>query len=349
MALTAGSKTFRLEVTDAVNVTAYDCFVLTREPFTPRGKFKPGDSLPDDGSGWFGFMPENDPFDLSPIDLRRLNEREAGDGGFIAVRGEEFIHSLNGQPVRFWAVNTGNDMSQRSAAEIDLFARTLAKQGVNLVRIHGPTYVASGPNFGQNDTNQVFRTQRLITALKRQGIYSCLSIYFPLWVRLGPENTAFPGYTNGYPFALIYFNPQFQALYRTWWDCLLTTPNPETGIALKDDPAVAMIEMVNEDSLFFWTFNPDAGQSGNVPDAQRALIEGQFGDWLLTMYPGRPWHKSAARFGAASARRRMPSPTAGSGSVLCGISPTNEPSVTATPPGSLPSCKRLSTGRPTIT
>jgi len=52
-----------------VNSTAYDCFVLTREPFTPRGKFKPGDSLPDDGSGWFGFMPENDPFDLSPIDL----------------------------------------------------------------------------------------------------------------------------------------------------------------------------------------------------------------------------------------------------------------------------------------
>jgi len=70
VALTAGSKTFRLEVTDTVNSTAYDYFVLTREPFTPRGKFKPDDSLPDDGSGWFGFMPENDPFDLSPIDLR---------------------------------------------------------------------------------------------------------------------------------------------------------------------------------------------------------------------------------------------------------------------------------------
>lgn len=285
--LTAGSKTFRLEVSDAANTTAYDCFVLTREPFTPRGKFKPGDSLPANEPGWFAFEPGNDPFDLSPIDLRRLNEREAGDGGLIAVRGEEFIHSKDGRPVRFWAVNTGNDMSRRSKAEIDLFARTLAKRGVNLVRIHGPTYVSSGPNFGQNDTNQVVRTQYLITALKRRGIYTSLSIYFPLWVQLGSDTPAFPGYTGKNPFALLYFNPQFQALYRTWWDCLLNTPNPETGLALKDDPTLAMVEMVNEDSLFFWTFNPDAGPTGNLPDAQRALIEKQFGDWLRRKYPGQ--------------------------------------------------------------
>jgi len=107
-------------------------------------------------------------------------------------------------------------MSQRSAAEIDLFARTLAKQGVNLVRIHGATYVTSGPNFGQNDTNQVLRTQRLIAALKRQGIYSCLSIYFPLWVQLGPENTAFPA-TPTPTLRAALFQPAIPVLYRTWW------------------------------------------------------------------------------------------------------------------------------------
>jgi len=87
-------------------------------------------------------------------------------------------------------------------------ARQAGRQPGSHSRCH---YVTSGPNFGQNDTNQVLRTQRLIAALKRQGIYSCLSIYFPLWVQLGPENTAFPGYTNANPFALLYFNPQFQS------------------------------------------------------------------------------------------------------------------------------------------
>jgi hypothetical protein len=287
VALAAGSKTFRLEVTDMANTTAYDCFVLTRQPFIPRGKLKPGEPFSAQEPNWFAFQPENDPFDLSPIDLRRLNEDEAGDGGFIGVRGEEFIHSSSGKNVRFWAVNTGNDMSQRSNAEIELFARTLAKRGVNLVRLHGAAYVSSGAGFGQVQTNQVYRTQQLIRALKRQGIYSCLSFYFPLWVRLSAETPAFPGYNNGNPFALLYFNPEFQAVYRTWLDALLCLPNPETGIALKDEPALAMVEMVNEDSLFFWTFNPEAGQNGNIPDAQRARIEQQFGDWLLRKYPGQ--------------------------------------------------------------
>jgi len=107
-------------------------------------------------------------------------------------------------------------------------------------------------------------------------------------VQLGPENTAFPGYTGGKnPFALLYFNLAFQAIYREWWHHLLTTPNPHTGLAIKDDPAVAFAEMYNEDSPLFWTFNPDAGDTGNIPEPQRILIEKQFGDWLLVKYPSR--------------------------------------------------------------
>ena len=285
--LTAGSRVFRMEVTDTSNTTAYDCFLLTRETFTPRGKLKPDDKLVAEEAGWTSFQPEADPFDFSPIDLRRLNEKAAGDGGFIAARGEEFIHSKTGDPVKFWAVNTGGGTADLSKAEVDLFARSLAKRGVNLVRIHGPVYAGSGASFGQVDTNHVAKLHYLIAALKREGIYTCLSIYFPLWVKLDAVNTDFPGYTGKNPFALLYFNPKFQALYRTWWDYVMNTMNPHTGLALKDDPAVAMAELVNEDSFLFWTFNPDAGNSGAIPDPQRAILEKQFGDWLLQKYPGK--------------------------------------------------------------
>jgi hypothetical protein len=285
--LTAGARSFQLEVTDTANTTAYDCFLLTREPFSPRGRLKPDELLSVNEPGWFAFQPENDPFDLSPIDLRRLNENQAGDQGFIRVRGEDFVHEKSGAPARFWAVNTGPDMVRRSKGEVDLFARTMARRGVNLVRLHGPIYEGSGPHFGRLDTNYISQLDYFVTALKREGIYSALSIYFPLWATLGPENTQFPGYTGKHPFALLYFDADFRRLYRGWWEYLLTHTNTHTGLALRDDPAVAMVELVNEDSLMFWTFNPDAGSGGNIPDAQRARWEKQFGDWLLARYPGR--------------------------------------------------------------
>ncbi len=289
LALQPGPQTFRLEVLAGdPNTTAYDCFLLTRDPFVPNGKHKPDETVHVDQPGWFAFQPAPDPFGFSPIDLRYLNEREAGENGFIRARGEDFVHERTGQPVRFWAVNVGMGFVNSAHSELDGFARAMAKRGVNLVRVHGAIYTSSGTDFGRVDTDRVAQLQYFIKALKREGIYSSLSIYFPLWVTLGPENTAFAGYRSGQnPFALLYFNPSFQQVYREWWRYLLTTPNPYTGLAIKDDPAVAFAEMVNEDSTLFWTFNPDAGNSGNIPGPQRSLLEQQFGEWLLIQYPGR--------------------------------------------------------------
>ncbi len=48
---------------------------------------------------------------------------------------------------------------------------------------------------------------------------------------------------------------------------------------LIDDPAVAGLEILNEDSYLFWTFNSDA-----IPDPELRLIETQFGAWLKQKY-----------------------------------------------------------------
>ncbi|MCL2641586.1 MAG: hypothetical protein FWD53_12120, partial [Phycisphaerales bacterium] len=47
-----------------------------------------------------------------------------------------------------------------------------------------------------------------------------------------------------------------------------------TGKRLIDDPAIAGLEIQNEDSLFFWTFND------KIPEPQLQLIESQFAEWL---------------------------------------------------------------------
>ena len=59
----------------------------------------------------------------------------------------------------------------------------------------------------------------------------------------------------------------------------LDHPSPTTGKRLVDDPAVAGLEVLNEDSYFFWSFAP-----GGVPDARLRILEAQFGDWLKARY-----------------------------------------------------------------
>jgi hypothetical protein len=251
-----------------------DCFVFTDEPFEPRGTRKPGEksSAVESDKGWFAFDAVTDPFQPGEIDLRFLNEKEAGEHGFIGVKGSHFIRG-DGQPLRFWAVN-GPSSKDRDGLRRE--ARLLARYGVNLARIHHGYYDDKG-TFSQD---KVKHTLDAIEALKAEGIYSHLSIYFPLWLRPAPGTEWLEGYDGkAHPFAALFFNPEFQKKYRTWWKTLLHTPNERTGKRLVDDPALMSLEVQNEDSLFFWTFDPT-----KLPDAEARMLESRFGEWLKTKY-----------------------------------------------------------------
>ena len=229
-----------------------------------------GTAKPDD-AGWFAFAPAADPMDSrSVIDLRSLNERFAGEHGFITAREGHFVRSRDGQPVRFWAVN-GPPESARTTNELSMLGRRLAKYGVNLVRAHGAVFDRKG----EADPAKMERLRNVVAALKPHGIYTHLSIYFPLWLDPPAGTSWLPGYDGKkHAFAALMFNPEFQAQYRNWWKTLLLSPGPD-GSKLVNDPAVFGLEVQNEDSLFFWTFSQQ-----NLPPEQWALIETQFGTWL---------------------------------------------------------------------
>ncbi len=257
-----------------------DCFVLTDEPFQPSGTLKPDQlaqaarELERQNEGWFAFPPPADRFDQPTlIDLRHLNEKQAGDGGPIGVKGSEFVHTKTGEPVRFWAVN-GPSAKDREGLKRE--ARLLAKYGVNLVRIHHGYYEQDG-KFKPEEIQRAIET---VEALKNEGIYSHFSIYFPLWLSPKPDMPGLPGYDGKtHPFAALMFNKDFQERYREWWKALLLTPNPSTGKKLIDDPAVFGLEIQNEDSYFFWTFD-----AKNIPDPELKILEAQFGAWAAKEY-----------------------------------------------------------------
>ena len=259
-----------------------DCFVLANEPFQPQGKLRPEEiaayhrRLAEENKGWFAFAPAEERFDSSSgFDLRQLNEEQAGQSGWITVGDGQFVHPRTGKPVRFWAVNGPPD-SLKDRQSLRRHARLLAKYGVNLVRVHGGIFDGNG----EPDMAKVRHAQDVVAAMKEEGIYTHFSIYFPLWLRPKPDTPWLEGYNgNQHPFAAIYFNPKFQEKYRNWWKALLTTPDPGSGKRLIDEPAVFGVEMVNEDSYFFWTF-----AEKNLPEQQWAILERQFADWLRQRY-----------------------------------------------------------------
>ncbi len=268
----ANSIRFRMH-SDNNNHGGLDCFVLSTEPFTPRGILKPGEiakAVASNEKGWFAFDPSADKFEASSaIDLRFLNEKAAGEHGFIAAKDGSFIHSQTGEPVRFWAVNGA---AAKSRDELKREARQLAKYGVNLVRLHGPLF----DKRGEVDPAKIQRAFDVVEAMKAEGIYTHFSIYFPLWLDPPANLDWLPGYDGkSHAFATLYFNAKFQEKYRGWWQALLTTPSPTTGKRLIDEPAVFGAELINEDSFFFWTFNEK-----NIPDRQLRLLEQQFAEWL---------------------------------------------------------------------
>ncbi|MBC8011526.1 MAG: hypothetical protein H7067_15685 [Burkholderiales bacterium] len=253
-----------------------DAFVFVRGDFTPAGSTKPGaaPALSSTDEGWTAWSPALDPHKPSPIDLRPLNEAQAGQNGWIEIKDGRFYRPGDKTNVRFWAVNGAG---AKSGEALNHAVRDLAKHGVNLIRIHGG--VADSKTGQKINPEEISHVQELVAAAKREGIYTHLSIYFPLWFTPEADLSFLKGYDGkSHPFAALYFNPGFQQVYQNWWKALLTAPNPH-GKPLIDEPALFGVELVNEDSFFFWTFNEQS-----LPREQLEMIETQFGRWAIARH-----------------------------------------------------------------
>lgn len=276
--LKQGENTIRFRMTSENNHHGYlDCFVLSSTAFQPRGLLKPDEMAADlqrleaEAKEWFAFDPPPDAFRPSPMDLRHLNERFAGENGFIAATNGTFVHSATRAPVRFWAVN--GPPHDLKGEDLRKCARMLARRGVNLVRVHGGLFDSNG----EPDPAKVRHAMEVVQAMKAEGIYTHFSIYFPLWMQPKADTPWLRGYDGTKnPFAALQFNRDFQAQYRKWWDALLTTRDEKTGKTLLEESAVFGLEIQNEDSFFFWTFDEK-----NLPDEQLRMVEKLFGDWLI--------------------------------------------------------------------
>ncbi|MCL2741517.1 MAG: hypothetical protein FWE70_05320, partial [Oscillospiraceae bacterium] len=92
----------------------------------------------------------------------------------------------------------------------------------------------------------------------------------------------FEGYDvagSRFPFLLLMVDPEFQAIYKGWVTALFREMNPYTGLRMCDDPGVAIFEIQNEDSFFFWTT-----ARATIAPTVMGRMDASFGAWLAGRY-----------------------------------------------------------------
>jgi hypothetical protein len=232
-----------------------------------------------EGNSW-AFSPPQDPYGADALlDLRYLNEPVAGETGFVRLSadGNSFLRG-DGQPIRFWSAITriDYDIVPMTDEQIDQMYRFLAKRGVNMLRLFAILPVTKeGAAITDVDQKQIESIWRAVSIGKKHGVYAVIC---PYWAAFNvPQSWGLEGAGGAHSTSLLFMNPKLQAAYKQWLRQLYEPKNPYTGIALKDDPSVAILQVQNEDSLFFWS-------PQSLPEAQHRVLGRQFGDWLVKKY-----------------------------------------------------------------
>ncbi|WP_404420451.1 hypothetical protein [Nibricoccus sp. IMCC34717] len=260
-------------------------------------------------TGWFPW-PMVEQKAGTATDVSFLNHAPAGADGRLAVVAGRFALP-DGTRVRLWGANiAGAEAYPATEAEAQFLARHLAKSGVNIARLHhldnpwgvgkgGSIWKADDPRRQDFDPVQLDRLHRLMAELKKQGVY----------INLNLKVTKTLSAADGFPESVSKF-PDFQKrvdmydrrmieLQKDYAKKLLTTKNPYTGLAPADDPAVAIIEVNNENSLLgYWTANLGHGFDRFPIEFQKSLLA-LWNRWLVDTYGSRDalagaWNRNAA-------------------------------------------------------
>lgn len=228
------------------------------------------------------WSPFNLPWDDAPIDLSFIfeDERPAGKHGFLSAREDRMVFD-DGTEGRFWGTNFNGGANFPTHEESERMSRRLAKFGLNMVRTHQMDAEWATPNLfqfnrakPQSDTRtldpeSMDRLDYLIACLKQEGIYLYLDMltYRKFMSGDGVEAADRLG-DAAKPYT--YFDPRLIELQKEFNRDLWTHVNPYTGLAYRDDPAIALTELKNECDLF--TLPPRV-------EPYRTRLEKQYREW----------------------------------------------------------------------
>jgi hypothetical protein len=216
----------------------------------------------------------------SPASVASLLDAPAGKDGFIAIRDGHFAKP-DGKRIRFWGVHF-TDWSPGSVElppkqDMAMWAATLARFGINIVRLHfldlaTPRGIIDGSRTDSQviDPEALDRLDYEVYQLKQHGIYVDLNL------NVGRSYKAGDGVADSariqWGKGLTLFDRRLIELEKDYARQILTHLNPYTHSEYRNEPAVAIVELVNENGIYL-------GYRAPTPFYENELND-QFAAWL---------------------------------------------------------------------
>ncbi len=229
----------------------------------------------------------------------RLNHRPAGKYGHLSIKDGHFY--VGQHRLRFWGVNVTAHSCFPEKDEAEKIAARMAKFGINIVRFHhmeanwgGDSLIdystGNSRNFHQANLDKL---DYFVAQLKAQGIYSNLNILTSRDFKTAdglPRDIEKLAWKQRH--ILGYILPQVRDLEKEHARKLLTHKNPYTGLSYAQDPAVAIVEINNENSILQQYLD---GSIDSWPAAFTAVLQQKWNGWLLSHY--EPTHDLSSAWG----------------------------------------------------
>lgn len=204
----------------------------------------------------------------------------AGKQGPLSVKNGKIYAGDN--RFRFFGVNlcfAANFPAHDESREI---AARLAKFGVNCVRFHHMDMLPTPDGIWEADgrtlsPGQLDRLDFLIAELKKNGVYADLNLHVSRTYPGLPTWPGMPGFFKG----VDNFFPKMIEMQRAYARDLLSHKNRYTQSRYVDEPAVALIEVNNENALLheWWS-----GELDGMPELYADELQAQWNAWLSKQY-----------------------------------------------------------------
>ena len=225
--------------------------------------------------GWFDFVIPDLDTTHNAVDMSFLNPSPAGAQGWVTVKDSHFVDG-GGTPIRFFGTNLTFSSAFPDKETATNIAARLSKMGYNVVRFHHMDMRKAPDGIWQEnmmdfDEGQLDKLDWLIFQLKQKGIYADINLHV---------SRNYPG--SDYTINNFNFGKGIDQFYRPYIDMqreyanrILTHVNKYTGTKYVDEPAVAFVEINNENSLLSnWRLLPQLNR-----DHSAALIK-HWNNWL---------------------------------------------------------------------
>jgi len=195
---------------------------------------------------------------------------------------EHFHH--DGKQVRIWGVNLCFGANFPTHEDAPHVAARLAAAGINSVRCHHmdtsrwPRGIWNAKDGRTIELKALDRLDYFINELAKRGIRVNINLHVG---RTHSQYVGLPKTNSNYDKVIGIFTPALIDAQKRYARELLTHVNPYRKVRHADDPAVAFIEITNEDSFFMWDGEKRLRE---LPPYYAEILQGRFNDWLKRRY-----------------------------------------------------------------